>query len=118
MLLPAWPLHAQVRLPALGESASLDLSVGAERRLGDQIMREARRDPAFLDDPVLTEYLQSIWNPLLTAARQIGHIDADTDHLFAWEAFLVKDRSVNAFALPGGFVGAHLGLIAIASTRD
>ena len=109
---------AQVRLPSLGESASLDLSVGTERRLGEQIMREARRDPAYLDDPVLLEYLQSIWNPLVAAARQVGHIDGDTDTAFAWEAFLVRDRSVNAFALPGGYVGAHLGLIAITTTRD
>ena len=112
------PAFAQVRLPSLGESASLDLSVGSERRLGEQIMREARRDPAYLDDPVLLEYLQSIWNPLVAAARQIGQIDGDTDTAFAWEAFLVRDRSVNAFALPGGFVGAHLGLIAITTTRD
>ena len=112
---PAW---AQVRLPSLGESASLDLSVGAERRLGEQIMLEARRDPAYFDDPVLLEYLQSVWNPLVAAARQVGHIDGDTDTAFAWEAFLVRDRSVNAFALPGGFVGAHLGLIAITTTRD
>lgn len=118
LLLPALPLQAQVRLPSLGESASQDLSVGAERRLGDQIMREARRDPAYYDDPVLLEYLQSIWNPLVAAARKVGNIDADTDQLFAWESFLVKDRSVNAFALPGGFVGAHLGLIAITTTRD
>ena len=120
LLLPS--LHtsamAQVRLPSLGESASLDLSVGTERRLGEQIMREARRDPAYLDDPVLLEYLQSIWNPLVAAARQVGHIDGDTDTAFAWEAFLVRDRSVNAFALPGGYVGAHLGLIAITTTRD
>ena len=120
MLLPSvpTPASAQVRLPSLGESASLDLSVGSERRLGEQIMREARRDPAFLDDPVLLEYLQSIWNPLVAAARQVGQIDGDTDTAFAWEAFLVRDRSVNAFALPGGFVGAHLGLIAITITRD
>ncbi len=112
------PASAQVRLPSLGESASSDLSVGAERRLGEQIMREARRDPVFLDDPVLLEYLQSIWAPLLATARQVGQIDADTDQVFAWETFLVRDRSVNAFALPGGYVGAHLGLIAITNTRD
>ena len=120
MLLPALPnpALAQVRLPSLGESASLDLSVGAERRLGEQIMREARRDPAYLDDPVLLEYVQGIWNPLVLAAREVGQIDGDTDTAFAWETFLVRDRSVNAFALPGGFVGAHLGLIAITTTRD
>lgn len=115
---PVAPAAAQVRLPSLGESASQDLPIGTERRLGDQIMREARRDPEYLDDPVLLEYLQSIWTPLVAAARQVGNIDGDTDKAFAWEAFLVRDRSVNAFALPGGFVGTHLGLIAITTTRD
>jgi beta-barrel assembly-enhancing protease len=94
------------------------LSVSAERRLGDQIMREARRDPDLLDDPVLQEYLLSIFNPLVQSARQLGHVDADIDRAFAWEAFLVRDRSVNAFALPGGYIGVHLGLIAITNTSD
>lgn len=118
LVLPALPLQAQVRLPALGESASDDLGVNAERRIGDSIMREARRDPEFLDDPVLQDYLDGLFAPLVAAARQVGQIDPDTDRAFAWEAFLVRDRSVNAFALPGGFVGVHLGLVAITSTRD
>jgi beta-barrel assembly-enhancing protease len=109
---------SSVRLPSLGEVASEDLSVGAERRLGDQIMREARRDPDLLDDPVLLDYLLTVFNPLVDAARKLGHIDADIDSAFAWEPFLVRDRSVNAFALPGGFVGVHLGLIAITTTGD
>lgn len=107
-----------VRLPALGESAAEDFNVSTERRLGDQIMAEIRRDPAYLDDPVLLDYLQSLWQPLVEAARQRGDIDVDTATQFAWEAFLVRDRSVNAFALPGGFVGVHLGLMAMTSTRD
>lgn len=119
LLLPAAPpVLAQDRLPALGEATSDDLSVGNERRLGEQIMRDIRRDPDYLDDPVLLEYLQSIWQPLLAAARERGDIAADLEHHFAWEAFLVRDRSVNAFALPGGYVGVHLGLIAMTSSRD
>lgn len=109
---------AQSRLPALGETASEDLSVGSERRLGDQIMRDIRRDPDYLDDPVLLEYVQSLWEPLVAAARQRGDIGPDLDPRFAWETFLVRDRSVNAFALPGGYVGVHLGLIAMTTTRD
>ncbi len=124
MTLGGWQLpntaqaQTPVRLPSLGESASEDLSVGAERRLGEQIMREARRDPDLLDDPVLQEYLLPIFNPLVDAARRLGHIDAEIDRAFAWEAFLVRDRSVNAFALPGGYVGMHLGLIAITTSSD
>ncbi|MEO5733392.1 MAG: M48 family metalloprotease [Rubrivivax sp.] len=108
----------QVRLPSLGESSSADLSIGSERRLGDQIMREVRRDPDFLDDPVLQDYLISIWAPLVEAARKIGNIDAFTDQALAWEPFLVRERSVNAFAWPGGYVGLHLGMLAVATTRD
>ena len=112
------PAFAQVRLPSLGESASDDLTIGAERRIGDQILREGRRDPDFLDDPVLQSYVQSIWIPLLAAARTQGNIEPDIDLAFAWEIFLVRDRSVNAFALPGGYVGIHLGLIALTTTPD
>jgi len=117
MLLPP-PLLAQSSLPALGDSAGEDFGVGTERRVGDQVMREIRRDPDYLDDPVLLEYLQSIWVPLLAAARANGNITADIDSRYAWEAFLVRDRSVNAFALPGGYVGVHLGLIAMTGSRD
>ncbi len=110
--------QAQVRLPALGDSASEDLPVGAERRLGEQIMREVKRDPAYLDDPVLLDYVRSLWGPLLQAARGRGDIGPELEQAFAWNLFLVLDRSVNAFALPGGHVGVHLGLIAVTATRD
>jgi beta-barrel assembly-enhancing protease len=116
--LPVPAQNANVRLPALGESASDDLSVANEKRIGDQIMREGRRDPTYLDDPVLLDYVLSIWSRLVSTARDRGDIDADTDRSFAWEAFLLSERSVNAFALPGGYVGVHLGLIAITTSRD
>ena len=112
---PAWP---QVRLPSLGESASDEVSVSAERRLGEQIMREVRRDPDYFDDPVLLEYLQSIWDPLVQAARQRGDIAPDIDANYPFESFLVRDRTVNAFALPGGYVGVNLGLINITASAD
>jgi beta-barrel assembly-enhancing protease len=122
--LPSAPLAVRaqaapgVRLPSLGESAAEDFTVGTERRLGDQIMAEVRRDPAVLDDPLLLAYIESLWRPLVAAARARGNIGADTDSAFAWEAFLVRDRSVNAFALPGGYIGVHLGLIGMTATRD
>jgi len=112
------PAAAQVRLPSLGESAADELSTSREKRVGEQIMREVRRDPAYLDDPVLLDYINSLWQPLVQAARARGDIGPDTASLFPYEAFLVRDRSVNAFALPGGYVGVHLGLIAITATPD
>lgn len=115
---PGAPLHAQVNLPALGDAVSQDLDVNAERQLGDRYMRMIRMDPAYVQDPLLREYLDSIWNPLIAAARKQGHISDDIQSRFAWEPFLVEDKSVNAFALPGGFVGVHLGLIAMTVSPD
>jgi predicted Zn-dependent protease len=118
MALPSAPLRAQHNLPALGDSADEDFAIGTERRVGNQIMREIRRDPAYIDDPLLLEYLQSLWAPLVAEGRTLGNIGADIDARFAWEAFLLRDPSVNAFALPGGYVGVHLGLIAMTASRD
>lgn len=112
------PAQAQVNLPSLGDAVSESLGVGGERRLGDQVMREIRIDPDYIDDPLLLEYVQGLWQPLLAAARHNGNIGPETSQRFAWEVFLVRDRNVNAFALPGGFVGLHLGLIALTASRD
>ncbi len=112
------PAAAQNQLPALGDPASEDFSIATERKLGDAIMREIRADPDYIDDPVLLEYLQSLWQPLVAQARVRGNISADVDQRLAWEPFLVRDRSVNAFALPGGYIGVHLGLMAMTATRD
>ncbi|MBL8324733.1 MAG: M48 family metalloprotease [Rubrivivax sp.] len=114
----AQPQAPAPRLPALGDAGSEELTLGEERRIGEQIMREARRDPAWLDDPVLLAYIQSLWQPLVEAARKRGDIDAGIDSQFRWEIFLLRDRAVNAFALPGGYVGVHLALIAITGNRD
>ena len=116
----AWspPAHAQNSLPALGDSASADFSLSTERHLGDAIMRDIRRDPDYLDDPILLEYLQSLWQPLLAAAKVRGDLGEDLSERFPYQPFLVRDPSVNAFALPGGYMGVHLGLMAITQTRD
>jgi predicted Zn-dependent protease len=112
------PAMAQTQLPALGDPAGEDFSLGTEHKLGEAIMHEIRADPDYLDDPVLLEYLQSLWQPLLAQSRARGNISADIDQRWPWEPFLVRDKEVNAFALPGGYIGVNLGLIAMTSTRD
>ena len=121
----AVPLQAQVavsaapatlQLPTLGDGS--DMTTSAERRLGDRIARELYRDPDYIDDPVLAEYVQGIWQPLLASARARGDLSSELDERFSWEIMLGRDRSVNAFALPGGYFGLHLGLIAVVSNRD
>ena len=107
---------AQPSLPTLGDGSTL--TTGEERRLGDRIIRELYRDPDYIDDPVLVEYVQGLWQALLAAARARGELSPELDERFAWEVLLGRDRTVNAFALPGGYLGVHLGLIGVVATRD
>ena len=103
-------------LPSLGENA--ELTAAAERRIGERIAASIYRDPDYIDDPVLEEYIQGIWQPLMTAARARGELHPELQERFAWDIFLIRDRTVNAFALPGGYFGVHLGLISLVSNRD
>ena len=110
------PVHAQPQLPTLGDGG--DMTASAERRLGDGIIRHLYRDPDYIDDPVLVEYVQTLWQALLAAARERGELPPELDERFAWEVLLGRDRTVNAFALPGGYLGVHLGLIGVVASRD
>ncbi|MBA2673409.1 M48 family metalloprotease, partial [Ramlibacter sp.] len=109
-------LPAQAQLPTLGDSS--DMTSGAERRLGEKIARELFRDPDYIDDPVVVDYVQGIWQTLLAAARVRGELTAELDERFAWQVLLGKDRTINAFALPGGWLGLHLGLVSVTGSRD
>src|SRR5690606_12828206 len=56
------PAAAQTSLPTLGDGG--DLTASAERRAGDSIIRHLYRDPDYIDDPVLMEYVQTLWQAL------------------------------------------------------
>lgn len=100
----------------MGDGA--EMTTSAERKLGDSIIRELYRDPDYIDDAVLHEYVQQLFNALVQAARERGELAPELQERFAWEILLGRDRTVNAFALPGGYFGVHLGLIAVVGTRD
>lgn len=118
-LLPVSLSNAQVAADATGQSALPSLgggdgiSIAAERRLGDRIARSIYQDPDYLDDPLLVDYLQSIWQPLLGSARARGDVPPELAERMAWELMISRERTVNAFALPGGYLGVNLGLLAV-----
>ncbi len=105
--------HAQQNLPNLGDTERQELSPVMERRLGEEIMRSVRRDRAYLDDAAVQEYLNNFGATLL-AARPDARGEAGYDFFF----FPVRDQSLNAFALPGGFIGVHSGLVIAAQTES
>jgi predicted Zn-dependent protease len=115
LLLPLG-VRAQQQLPMLGDGG--EMTTAEERHLGDEIARQLYRDPDYIDDPVLYEYVQDIWQRLLAAARVLGELTPELDERFAWTIIMGRDKEVNAFALPGGYMGLNLGLIAIIGSRD
>ena len=114
VLVPPWAQAQQ--LPGMGDGG--EMTASAERNLGDRIARELYRDTDYIDDPVVGEYVQDIWQRLLAAARQRGDLTPELDERFAWQVLLGRDRSINAFALPGGYLGLHMGLVAVTDSRD
>lgn len=100
---------AAQNLPDLGESAQAGFSVHNERKLGELIMRELRRDPAFMDDAEVQWYIESIGRRLATANGESAQ---------PLEFFALRDSSINAFAMPGGFIGVHSGLMLAAQSES
>lgn len=97
-------------LPDLGDSASADLSPVAEQKIGAQIMRDIRwHDPAYLRDAEVEDYLNALGDRLVSAGAGAG---------LPFEFFGVSDPSLNAFAMPGGKIGVHTGLIQAAQAES
>ncbi|MEY4481042.1 MAG: hypothetical protein RIQ84_204 [Pseudomonadota bacterium] len=114
------PVQQSLVLPDLGDSSSISLSPSDERQLGERIMREIRRDPDYSNDLVFYDYLNTIGQTLVRAAKKDGIPGLDGSGTFAinFELFGVRDRSINAFALPGGFIGVHTGLVVSAESES
>jgi predicted Zn-dependent protease len=97
-------------LPDLGGGGDAGLAPQVERRIGESIMRDIRfREPAYLDDPEIADYL-AVLGGRLTQSAAGARMD--------FEFFAMRDHTINAFALPGGFIGVHTGLISAAESES
>lgn len=96
-------------LPDLGDVSQAVFSPALERQVGENIMQQVRADPAYFDDPVVSDYLNVLGNRLASFSP---------DPRQQFEFFALRDTSVNAFALPGGFIGVHTGLLLTAQTES
>ena len=98
-------------LPDLGDASQATISPREERQLGLQIMSEIRADSSYIDDAEIDGYLTNLGYKLIS-----GSNEAQPDQAF--EFFALRDPSVNAFALPGGFMGFNSGLILTAQSES
>ena len=98
-----------LNLPSLGTVAGADLSLTEEREYGEEIMRHIRADASFLGDDETLDYLNRLGYRLVAAGSSQPY-----DFFF----FPIRDKSLNAFALPGGFIAVHTGLVVAAENES
>ncbi len=109
LVLLAVPAALGEGLPDLGDVSQSELSPLQERRLGESIMREIRADRSYSDDAEITDYLNALGYRLVAASP---------DSRQEFNFFLILDPQVNAFALPGGFIGVNSGLLLTAQSES
>ena len=96
-------------LPDIGNPASTTLSLEDEYRIGRMIVRQLREAGQLVEDPEVTEYIQSVGQRLASHAHEGAH---------RFTFFVVRDSGINAFALPGGFIGINAGLLTATRTES
>ncbi len=96
-------------LPNLGDVSQSAFSPLEEQKLGDAIMRDIYLDPGYFDDPEITAYLNNLGYRLVAAGP---------DNTLSFRFFVIRDGTLNAFALPGGYIGVHTGLIVASQSES
>jgi predicted Zn-dependent protease len=97
-----WGQSGDNDLPELGDVASAELSMQTEKKIGQEIMGEIRRNAMYLDDPEVEAYLNRLGNRLSAASPDPG---------IGFYFFPVNDPMINAFAMFGGYIGVNSGLV-------
>jgi predicted Zn-dependent protease len=108
-LAAAPPVRAD-ELPDLGDAARAELSPQLERKIGERILNEIRlREPSYVDDPEISDYLNRLGRRLVAASS-----NPTGDCYF----FVIRDNTVNAFAMFGGFIGVNTGTLLTARSES
>jgi predicted Zn-dependent protease len=98
-----------IKIPDMGSPADAILNKSQEAQIGRAIMRSIRQSGQLVEDPQITEYINDI-------GHRIAAQTNEGDHSFTF--FVVNDPRINAFALPGGYIGIHTGLIDASRSED
>jgi predicted Zn-dependent protease len=96
-------------LPDMGSTANAMVGRTEEYQVGRMIVKNLRDENQILEDPEVSEYVQSIGSRIASEAQ-------DGNQNFAF--FVVRDPQINAFALPGGFIGINSGLYTTTTTES
>ncbi len=106
---PAALRGQDISLPDLGSSAEALATPQELHRYGRQLLGSFRDARLLFDDPLLDEYMESL------GYRLVAQADARSQY---FKFFLIRDRTINAFAAPGGFIGTYAGMVLMVESED
>ena len=99
-------------LPALGSEPG-DVSLYDEYAIGKKVFVRIKLSQSYFDHPELEDFIINRISPILTDQTFIeGQKYSDFQAVNKIRLFFIDDLSLNAFALPGNFIGINKGLIA------
>mgnify|MGYP000728298548 CR=1 FL=1 len=104
--------------PYTGRSQLLMISVAQEMHLGAQAYSQVKNDPKvkLSQDPREIEPVKRVANRIIEAAKRSKY--AEMARQFQWEVVVIKDdKTMNAFALPGGKIAVYTGIFPVAKTE-
>ncbi|SEA35783.1 M48 family metalloprotease [Microbulbifer marinus] len=99
----------QIRLPELGDSSSGVVSRAREKELGQMWLRMFRSQVRTSNDALLQQYVENTVKGL----SEFSPLDDKNI-----DVVVVKNDTMNAFAVPGGIMGVHTGLFLFAENED
>lgn len=104
--------------PYTGRSQLLMTSVPQEMQMGAQAYSQVKTDPKLRQslDPREIEPVKRVAARIIEAARRSKY--AEMAQQFQWEVIVIKDdKTMNAFALPGGKIAVYTGIFPVARTE-
>ena len=98
-------------LPSLGSEPG-DISLYDEYTIGKKVFVRIKSSDSYLDHPELEDFIMNRISPILTNQSFIDEQKySDFQAANKLRLFFLDDPSLNAFALPGNFIGINKGLI-------
>ena len=96
-------------LPNLGDYSETIIGAHEESIIGKQILQQVQQSNTVINDVEIEDYLYNLTNKLVRASDYSGS---------GLTFFVVNDSAINAFAMLGGVIGVHTGLILSANSES
>ena len=95
--------NQDISSPLLGDSLNKTITLNDEKKIGRNIYKNLQKSNYIVNNILVSDYISYLGNKLSR------NISKDREYVI----FVTRSGSVNAFAVPGGYIGLNAGLITL-----